>query len=400
MAFKIGAREIRTLSELQIEERVVFCRVDLNVPLNGEQVVDDTRIRGILPTLDYLISKGAKVVLASHLGRPKGKIEPQYSLLPIAQRLAELTGRDIIFPDDCIGDGMKRLVQQQKSGEVVLLENLRFYAQEERNDEAFAEDLKGQTNLYINDAFGVLHRAHASTFALPRLYAERAAGFLVEKELKFLFPLIEEPRKPYAVILGGAKVSDKIKVMENLLKKIDSLFLGGAMVFTFLKAMGNKIGNSLVEESMLELAGRLLNNARQKGVKIYFPKDFVLGLSLESPGESKTIEGLNIPEGWMGLDVGPSTIQYYAEHLSRMKTIFWNGPLGLYEKSPYDRGTLALAKILAKLSATRVIGGGDCAAAVEKAGVAGEMSHISTGGGATLEFLEGKALPGLDALAV
>lgn len=400
MAVLAGPLKIQTLDDLELNEKSVLCRVDLNVPLEEKRVVDDTRIQAILPTVNDLLDKNSKLVLMSHLGRPKGKVVEKYSLMPVAEHLAELLHKEVIFPDDCVGDGVRKIFREQKNREVILLENLRFHRGEEINDPKFAKALKGAFEVYINDAFGTLHRAHASTSAVPQLFEKRAAGRLVIRELEALNSLLHAPQHPYAIVLGGAKISDKVKTIELLLRKVDFLFLGGAMVFTFLKAMGYTVGNSLVEEGMIHRVQAMLDDAKNRGVKIILPKDFKLGRSIENPGSPQVIEELNIPEGWMGLDVGPKTVNYYGELLKEVKTIFWNGPLGLFEKPPFDQGTLGFAHLLSKLPMTRVIGGGDSAAAVQKAGVVQEMTHISTGGGATLEFLQGKALPGLQALSV
>lgn len=397
---EVGELRIKSIEELPLEEKVVICRVDVNVPLDGKKVSDDTRIRAILPTLNFLFEKNARVTLVSHLGRPNGKVVDQFTLLPVAEHLASLIGREVIFPDDCIGDGVRRILQQQKSRDVVLLENLRFHPGEEANQKHFAKELKNNFEVYVNDAFGALHRAHASTSALPQHFEARGAGFLVLKELKCLTSLLQTPEHPYAVILGGAKVSDKIRIMEKFLNRVDMLLLGGAMVFTFLRALGHEVGNSLVEDSMIEPARRILDIAKERGIEVIFPKDFRLGKSIENPGDSEIIEGLDIPKDRVGLDVGPATIQHFADKLKTVKVIFWNGPLGLYEKPPFDQGTVGLAKVLSDFSMIRVIGGGDCAAAVTKAGLKDRMTHISTGGGATLKFLEGKPLPGLKALAM
>jgi phosphoglycerate kinase len=313
-----------------------------------------------------------------------------------------LLSRDVTLPDDCVGDGVRRILSQQKPEQVVLLENLRFHAEEEGNDPKFAKELRGSFDFFVTDAFGALHRAHASTDALPRLFpaSQRGIGFLVMKELRFLSPLLENPQRPFAVIMGGAKISDKVKVVETLIRKVDRIFLGGAMVFTFLKAQGHKVGLSLVEEGMVDRAKKMLEDARGRGVRVYLPKDFVLGTSVENPGEPKTLDGLEIPDGMMGLDIGPQTVRLFTDALKDTKTVFWNGPLGLFEKPPFDQGTLGIAKALASLNMIRVIGGGDSAAAVAQAGVADKMSHISTGGGASLEYLEGQPLPGLAAVAV
>jgi phosphoglycerate kinase len=402
MTISFGQQKFRTVEDLDLGGKSVFFRADLNTPLDGKRVADDTRIRAILPTLRYLLDRGGRVTLASHLGRPKGKPNEKYTLLPVAERLAELMEREVTLPDDCIGDGVKKVLLQQKPEQIVLLENLRFHPEEEANDAGFARELRGSFDCFVTDAFGALHRAHASTHALPKLFEadRRAIGFLVAKELTFLSPLLESPKRPYAVIMGGAKISDKVKVVETLIRKVDRIFLGGAMAFTFLKAMGHGVGSSLVESDMVDRASRMLEDARSRGVRIYLPKDFLCGKSVEEPGEPKVVEGTGVPDGWMGLDIGPATVRHFADGLQDAQTIFWNGPLGLFEKPPFDQGTLGIAKILADGKMIRVIGGGDSASAVEKAGVAGKMSHISTGGGATLEYLEGQPLPGLEAVAV
>ncbi|MFH1018001.1 MAG: phosphoglycerate kinase [Pseudomonadota bacterium] len=400
MAIKYGNAEIRSLEELPVAGKRVFVRVDFNVPINGETVTDDTRIRAALPTIEYLIAQNAIVMLASHLGRPKGKPDPKYTLLPAGERLAELLRREVVLPDDCVGDGVRKILKERKEGDVVLLENLRFHAEEEANDSKFAAELRNGAEVYVTDAFGSLHRGHASTDALPRMMNERGAGYLVRDELTFLTPLLEAPQRPYAAILGGAKVSDKIKVMEKFLTKVDELYIGGAMAFTFLKAMGHRVGKSLVEEDRLVQARRILEEAKTRNVRLHLPSDFQLGRSVDEPGPPKAYKGLEIPDGWMGLDIGPETVERFAKYLEKAGTIFWNGPLGLFETPPYDQGTVAVAKVLAGLSSIRVVGGGDSVAALHQAGVAQKMTHVSTGGGATLEYLEGKALPGLESLAV
>jgi phosphoglycerate kinase len=390
----------RVVDQMEVERKDVFVRVDFNVPIEDGRVTDDTRIRSALPTLKYLLNAQAGVILASHLGRPKGAPNPNYSLLPVAERLAELLDREVLLPDDCIGDGVKSILSVRKADSVVLLENLRFHKEEEGNEAKFAKSLRHGCEVYISEAFGSLHRAHASTDALPRLFDQRGVGFLVRDELKFLMPLLKQPPRPYAVILGGAKVSDKIKVIENLLKKVDEIYLGGAMVFTFLKAMGHAVGNSLVEDDKLVQARRLLDDAQSRGVAIIFPVDFRLGKSVEEPGAARLWDGLDIPAGEMGLDIGPKTVEVYKKRLAEAKTVFWNGPMGLFEKPSFDEGTLGIARALAEMNSTRVVGGGDSVAAVQKAGLTEKMTHISTGGGATLEYLEGKALPGLESLSV
>lgn len=393
-------KSFKTIQEMDVAGKSVLVRVDLNAPIKDGKVTDDTRISAIIPTLNYLIEQKAKITLISHLGRPEGKKNPKYSLLPVAERLAELTHKEILFPDDCIGDGVKKLYQEQMTGQVILLENLRFYADEESNNVEFAQKLKAHHQVYVSDAFGALHRAHASTAALPQLFEERGIGMLIQKELEFLYPLIKSPERPTSVILGGAKISDKLKVVETLLKKVDRLFIGGAMAFTFLKAKGFQIGNSLFEENMINRAKKIMDEASERKVSIFFPKDFVIAKSMKDFAEHRTTDGINIESGWTGLDVGPKTVAHFTEFLQGSKVIFWNGPMGWFEQAPFNDGTNNLAQAIAKMPGVKIIGGGDSAAAVTQAGLADQMSHISTGGGATLEFLEDPNLPGLKALLV
>lgn len=398
MSIAFDGKTLCTVQELDITGKSIFFRVDLNAPMKDGKVVDDTRINAILPTLEYLMEKKAKVTLASHLGRPEGKRNEKYSLLPVAERLAQLTGKEILFPDDCIGDGVKKLYQEQNVHQIILLENLRYHADEEANDVEFAEKLKANHDFYVSDAFGALHRAHASTFALPSLFDHRAIGLLIQKELEFLQPLVKTPQRPYSVILGGAKISDKLKVVDSLIRKVDRLFIGGAMVFTFLKAKGFEIGNSLFEEKMLHRAKRILEEAEERNVSIYLPKDFVIAKSMKDFSEIKTTDSMKIPSGWTGLDIGPKTVAHFSEFLNGSKTIFWNGPMGWFEQTPFDKGTFDLATNISRMDGIKIIGGGDSASAVTQAGLADKMNHISTGGGATLEFLEDPILPGLKAL--
>jgi phosphoglycerate kinase len=393
-------KNFKTVQELDVTGKSVLFRVDLNAPIKDGAVSDDTRISAILPTLNYLMEKKARVTLMSHLGRPDGKKNEKYSLLPVAERLAQLSGKEILFPDDCIGDGVKKLSQEQNVNQVILLENLRFHADEEANNVEFAEKLKAHHDIYVSDAFGALHRAHASTAALPVMFEERAIGLLVQKELEFLYPLVRNPQRPYSVILGGAKISDKLKVVDTLIRKVDRLFIGGAMVFTFLKARGFEIGDSLCEEKMLNRAKRILEEAEERNVSIYLPKDFVIAKSMKDLSEIKTTDSIKIPDGWAGLDVGPKTVAHFTEFLNGSKTILWNGPMGWFEQTPFDQGTFGLAQNISKMDGIKIIGGGDSAAAVAQAGLSDKMDHISTGGGATLEFLEDPVLPGLKALLV
>jgi len=390
---------IKSLEELDLKDKRVFIRVDFNVPYDAQgQVKDDARIVASLPTIRHALNAGAKVILASHLGRPKGKRDPKYSLLPVAARLSELLEREVVFPEDCVGDAVKKLVAEMRESEVILLENLRFHPEEEANDPVFSERLAALAEIYVNDAFGTLHRAHASTVGMVPLVKEKAAGLLVLKEVQMLSRLLQEPARPFVAILGGAKVSDKLGVIENLLKLVDGLLIGGAMAYTFLKAKGIEVGASLVEEGKLHQAAKLLERAKTKDIRFELPLDHVIGRELKEGTEFKTTSGPAIPAGWMGLDVGPKTLEAYEAQIRGAKTVLWNGPLGAFEIAPFERGTVEIARALAKCQGMTVVGGGDSLAAVKVAGVAEKLSHLSTGGGATLEFLEGKVLPGLKAL--
>ncbi len=389
---------IKTIAELPIAKKRVFIRVDFNVSFeeNGN-IIDDCRIKAVLPTIEYALANEAKIILASHLGRPKGSPNPKYSLLPVAAHLSKLINRDVIIPEDCIGDAVKKLTSEMREGEVILLENLRFHAEEEKNDPVFSEKLASLAEVYVNDAFGTLHRAHASTVGMVKHFQHRGAGFLVKKEVDYLSKVLDKPEKPLVAILGGAKVSDKLGVVEYLLSKVDALLIGGAMSYTFLKAAGVEVGNSLVDESKLHLAAKFIERAKVKNIPLLLPTDHRIAEKIGSDVPSKIVEG-NIPAGYMGLDIGPKTIEAFSRALSEAKTIIWNGPLGVYETPPFNEGTLAMARIIANTKALSVIGGGDSAAAVMEAGVSSQISHISTGGGATLACMEGKVLPGLQAL--
>ena len=391
---------IKTIRDFDLQARRVFVRVDFNVPLDKktQTITDDTRIRSALPTINYALEQNAKLILASHLGRPKGKKVKELSLLPVAERLSELINRDVIFPDDCVGDGVKKIVMDLEPGQVVLLENLRFHPEEEANDPVFAQKLADLSEIYINDAFGTAHRAHASTAGMAKYFKEKGVGFLMEKELRYLGRLLENPERPFIAILGGAKVSDKIGVIRNLLAKVDEILICGAMSYTFLLSQGYSVGKSLAEEDKIKLAKDLLERAKIRNVKILLPIDHIVAPRLEPNVEHKVVPSEQIPPDWMALDIGPQTIELYKKELSRAKTIFWNGPAGAFETPPFDRGTIELAKAVAESSALSVIGGGDSVSAVHKAGVAEKITHISTGGGASLEFLEGKKLPGIQAL--
>ncbi len=389
---------IKTIAELPIEKKRVFIRVDFNVSFGEDgKIIDDTRIRSVLPTIEYALANDSKVILASHLGRPKGTPNPKYSLLPVAEHLSSLIKRDVILPEDCVGDAVKKLTSEMREGQVILLENLRFHAEEEKNDPIFSEKLAALAEVYINDAFGTLHRAHASTVGMVKYFQEKGFGFLVKREVEYLSKVLDNPDRPLVAILGGAKVSDKLGVVEYLLSKVDALLIGGAMSYTFLKASGVNVGNSLVDESKIHLAAKFLERAKVKNIPLLLPVDHRIAEKIGSNVPSQIVEG-NIPAGWMGLDIGPKTIENFSNAIAESKTIIWNGPLGVYETPPFNEGTLAMARAIAKTKALSVIGGGDSAAAVMEAGVVDKISHISTGGGATLACLEGKILPGLQAL--
>lgn len=394
---------IRFIEELPLENKRVFIRVDFNVPMDKKtgKVTDDERIRAALKTVRYAVEKGARVMLASHLGRPKGKPEPQYSMEPVGKRLAEITGWEVIVPDDCIGDSAKKVVADLREGQVCLLENLRFHAEEEKNDEAFARELAALCDVYINDAFGSSHRAHASVHALPRMMQERGMGYLVRDELSSLARIVDAPERPFVAVLGGAKVTDKIGVIEALLEKCDSLLIGGAMANTLLAARGADLKASRIEGDYLAQARTLLEKAQNKGVDVLLPTDVVVADSLEATSGS-TVSVSSVPDGKMALDVGPETVKTFSAKIAQAKTVFWNGPMGLFESKPFSAGTFGVADAMAKTAGFTVIGGGDSAAAVRAAGeeIANKINFISTGGGASLELLEGKKLPGVDALRV
>ncbi|WP_456399283.1 triose-phosphate isomerase [Mesoaciditoga sp.] len=385
-----------TIKEVELKDKRVLMRVDFNVPMSEGKITDDTRIQAALPTIKHALDQGAKVILMSHLGRPKGEPNPKYSLEPVAKRLGELLGKEVIFCKKTIGEEAEKLSENLKIGDVVLLENTRFFAGEEKNDPDFAKSLAKLGDIHVNDAFGTAHRAHASNVGVAR-FLPSVAGFLMEKEIDMLSKVTFSPEKPYVVILGGAKVSDKIGVIENLLSKADKLLIGGAMMFTFLKAQGHEIGSSRYEEDKIDLAKDILKKASEAGVEIVLPVDAVCAQELKAGVEKKTFtiaEG--IPSGWMGLDIGPKSVELFKKNLSEAKTVVWNGPMGVFEIDDFANGTKAVAQTLASMKdALTVIGGGDSAAAVKKFGLENEVSHVSTGGGASLEFLEGKELPGI-----
>jgi phosphoglycerate kinase len=390
---------IKTISELDIAGRRVFIRVDFNVPFNASGAVsDDTRIRESLPTIKLAVEKGARVVLASHLGRPKGKPDKKYSLEPVAARLAELLNADVALTDEPVGDGARKVVNDLRAGAVALLENLRFSPGEEANDEGFARALASYTDVYVNDAFGTAHRAHASTVGITKFVADKGAGLLMEREVKFLGRLLGDVERPFITIVGGAKVSDKIGVLENLLARVDQLLIGGAMANTFLKAKGGKLGRSLVEDDKLALARAFLKKAENANVDVLLPRDAVAAAGTKSES-GRVVQAMAIPEDLAALDNGPDTARGFADAIARAKTIFWNGPMGVFESDPFAAGTIAVAEAVASArGALSVVGGGDSVAAMQKSGMADKITHISTGGGASLEFLEGKKLPGLAAL--
>jgi len=394
-------KSVGDLSDAELKGKKVLVRCDLNVPLDGKTITDDTRIRASVPTVKHLMEKGAKVMLSSHLGRPKNGPEDKFSLAPCAARLTELLGKECVMAPDCIGDDVKSLVDKMEEGDVMLLENVRFYPEEEKNDPDFAKKLAANADLYVNDAFGTAHRAHGSTEGVTKFLSPSVSGFLLQKELDYLQGAIADPKKPFAAIVGGSKVSSKIGVIESLLETCDKLVIGGGMVFTFLKARGLNTGSSLVEEDKLELAKELEVKAAEKGVKIILPTDVVVADAFAPDANSKTVKVEEIEDGWMGLDNGAESTKMIQEELSECKTVVWNGPMGVFEFDKFAAGTFAIADTLAEITpggAITIVGGGDSVAAVEKAGLAEKMSHISTGGGASLELLEGKVLPGVAAL--
>jgi phosphoglycerate kinase len=393
-------KSVGDLTEADLKGKVVFERADLNVPLDKAlAITDDTRIRAAIPTLQYLAGKGAKVMLTSHLGRPKGGPEDKYRLKPVFERLKTLLpGVPVLYVDDCIGEKVAAAVATAPNGSVLLLENVRFYAEEEANDPEFAKKLAAPAQLYVYDAFGTAHRAHASTEGVTKYLKTAVAGFLLQKELDYLDGAVSKPVRPFAAIVGGSKVSSKIGVIEKLLEKCDKLVLGGGMIFTFYKAQGKKVGASLVEEDKVDLAKTLMAAAKAKGVKLLLPSDVVVADKFAADAATQIVSVDAIPDGWMGLDIGPASIKAFQAELNECKTVIWNGPMGVFEMPAFAKGTFAIAETLSKLDGITIIGGGDSVAAVEAAGLAEKMSHISTGGGASLELLEGKVLPGVAAL--
>ena len=388
----------KTVRDIDVNGKKVLVRCDFNVPLDeNKNIRDNRRIVGALPTIKYLLENGAAVILCSHLGRPKGEVNPDYSLSPVKDELSKLLGMDVKMAYDTIGTSAKTLAESIKPGEVILLENLRFDKREEANDEEFAKELASMAEIYVNDAFGTAHRAHASTEGVAH-FLPAVSGFLMEKELEFLGNAVENPVRPFAAILGGAKVSDKIGVISNLLEKVDTLLIGGGMAYTFLRAQGHNVGKSLCEEDKLDLARKLMAKAAEKNVKFMLPVDNIAGKEIAESAEAVVIDGNEIPEDLMALDIGPKTLEAYKDALKDAKTVVWNGPVGYSELEQFSNGTKGLAAMLADLDATTIVGGGDSAAAIEHLGLAEKFTHISTGGGASLEFLEGKKLPGVECL--
>jgi phosphoglycerate kinase len=401
--FELDAKKsIEDLSDEDLKGKKVLVRCDVNVPLDGKTITDDTRIRSSIPTIEYLKNKGAIVTVCSHLGRPKSGPEDKFSLAPCAERMGELLGQEVTLAPDCIGEEVAKIVNSAKEGDVIMLENTRFYKEEEKNEPGFVEKLAAPFDLYVNDAFGTAHRAHASTEGVTKFLQPSVSGFLLAKELEYLDGAVSNGEKPMAAIVGGSKVSTKITVLEALLEKCDLVIIGGGMVFTFLKAKGLNVGTSLVEDDYVETAKAVLAKAEELGKKILLPSDIVIADSFSADAESKVVPADQIPDGWMGLDNGPKTTQEQKEALSECKTVIMNGPMGVFEFEKFSKGTFALVDILADLTkekgAVTIIGGGDSVAATEQSGRAGDMSHISTGGGASLELLEGKVLPGVAAL--
>lgn len=388
----------KTIEDIDVKGKKVIVRVDFNVPLDeNRKITDDKRIVGALPTIKYLVDKGAKTILVSHLGRPKEGFEEKYSMKPTAERLGELLGKEVIMAKDVIGEDAKAKAAALKDGEVLMLENVRFHKEETKNDPAFAKELASMAEIYVNDAFGTAHRAHASTAGLAD-YLPAVCGYLIQKEIEIMGKALSNPERPFVAILGGAKVSDKIAVIENLIDKVDTLIIGGGMAYTFFKAKGYNIGTSICEDDKVDLAKSLLEKAQSKGVKLLLPVDNVVGLEFKNDTEFKVVDSDSIPDGWMGMDIGPKTIEAYAAEIKNAKTVVWNGPMGVFEFSNFEKGTKEVARAVAESGSTSIIGGGDSAAAVEQLGFADKITHISTGGGASLEFLEGKVLPGIDVL--
>ncbi|MBE7021900.1 MAG: phosphoglycerate kinase [Ruminococcaceae bacterium] len=389
---------LKTVEDISVKGKKVLVRCDFNVPMDDDgNITNDNRIVGALPTIQYLIEQGAKVILCSHMGRPKGEFNMKYSLAPVAKRLSELLGKDVKMAADVVGDSAKALTADMAEGEVVLLENVRFHAEETKNVPEFSEKLASLAEIFVNDAFGTAHRAHSSTAGVAD-YLPAVAGYLIQKEIKIMGGALENPQRPFVAILGGAKVKDKIGVINNLLNKVDTIIIGGGMAYTFSKAMGGKIGDSLVDEERLDYAREVLELAKEKGVSIMLPTDNVAADNFSNDANQKVCSAMEIPDGWQGLDIGPETVKAFSDVIKNAKTVIWNGPMGVFEFENFAKGTIAVAEAVAAADATTIIGGGDSAAAVTNLGFADKMTHISTGGGASLEFLEGIELPGVACL--
>lgn len=389
----------KTIRDVDVTNKKVLVRCDFNVPLDKEtgKITNDLRIVAALPTIKYLLENNAKVILCSHLGKPKGEIKPELSLKSVANRLSEYLGFEVKFSKDIVGENAKELSKELKPGKAILLENVRFDPREEKNDKEFSKELASLAEIYVNDAFGTAHRAHSSTVGVAE-FLPAVCGFLIEKEVGMLGDNLNNPERPFVAILGGAKVSDKIKVIENLLEKVDSIIIGGGMTYTFLKAMGYEIGNSICELDRIDIAKETIEKAEKKGVKLLFPIDTVCGKEFSNEAETIVVDSKEIPKGWQGLDIGPKAIEEFTQVLKNAKTVIWNGPLGVFEFEKFAKGTNAIAKVLSEINAITIVGGGDSVAAVEKGGFSDKITHISTGGGATLEYLEGKELPGIECL--
>jgi len=391
--------KIKGIKDINIKGKKVLIRVDFNCPMNKDgTVADDNRIVAALPTIEYALSQEAKVILVSHLGRPDGKKDPKYTLQGVGEKLAELLKKDVVFVEDCIGAGVWAVLENMKTGSVALLENVRFYKEEEANDKNFSQQLAKLCDVYINDAFGTAHRAHASTAGIAAFVKEKGAGLLMQKEIEELGTVLNDPKKPFVAILGGAKVSDKIAIVENFSKNADVMIIGGAMAYTFLKAKGFSVGDSLVENDKIELAKKIISRFETKGLRLLLPVDHVITAEVKEGADWQITKDENIPAGMKGVDIGPKSITLFKEALKDAATIIWNGPMGVFEVKPFDNGTVAIARMLAESKAHTVVGGGDSAAAVKKAGVIDKITHVSTGGGASMEFLEGIKLPGIAAL--
>jgi len=388
----------KSIRDVDLAGKRVFCRVDFNVPMQDGVITDDTRIRAAVPTIRHLLEANAKVILASHLGRPKGQVVEELRLTPVAAHLSELLGKKVTKLDESVGESVKAAVDKMQNGDVILLENVRFHAGEEKNDPELAKGFAALADLFVNDAFGAAHRAHASTAGIAQ-YIPAVAGLLMEKEIRFLGGALSNPERPFTAIIGGAKVKDKIGVIENLLTKVDTLIIGGGMANTFLKAQGKAIGASLCEDDKLDLARSLMEQAKERGVNLLMPIDVVAADRFAADAEKKTVSVDEIPEGWMALDIGPKSVEAFRQAIVGSKTVIWNGPMGVFEMDAFAAGTIGVARAMKECAGTTIIGGGDSVAAVEKAGVADAMTHVSTGGGASLEFMEGKELPGVAVLA-